>query len=294
MNSQHYPVMHKEITEIFGETGQKCFVDCTLGMGGHSSRLLDTYKTARIIGIDVDAESLEKARANLADFAGRVDFYNINYTEIFEKLDLTSAEISGILVDPGLSIAQIKDPSRGFSHTVDAPLDMRKDTRTPLTAHHVVNTYSEKELIHVFEKYGEVRKANLLAKRIIEYRLFNPIDSTKKLSGIIEKLYGWRPKKGKTHPAAPVFQALRILVNRELEGVEEFIKKIPEVLNTGARIVFLTFHSVEDRMVKHVFTDLRRQGKLKIIKPFPAFPSESEVEENLPSRSVKLRAAEVL
>lgn len=294
MSSQHYPVMNKDIIAIFRETEQRMFIDCTLGMGGHTRHMLESFPNARVLGIDMDMNSLEQAKTNLAQFGDRVEFRHLNYTGLFQQPDIPWPEVSGILVDPGVSIYQLKEKERGFSHSIDAPLDMRKDTQSELTAFHVINTYKEKELADIFETYGEIRQARQLAKRIIERRLFGPIDTTVKLTAIIEKLYNWKPKRGKTHPAANVFQALRIVVNRELEGVDLFLEEMPQYLEKGARIAFLTFHSVEDRMVKRAFTALQKEMKLKIIKPFPAFPSEAEVAENLPSRSAKLRAGEIL
>ena len=300
MNHQHYPVMNKEVIDIFRETDRKWFIDCTLGMGGHTYHILNTFENSKVMGIDLDEKSLEQAKVNLGEFRDRVEFHRFNFTELFEKVDLSGKEISGILIDPGISMFQLTDHQRGFSHNIDSALDMRKDARSGLTAYDVLNGFSEKELTELFETYGEVRKAGELAKRIIEYRLFNPIDSTLKLKEMVGKLYGWKPRRGKTHPAANVFQALRIVVNKELEGVEEFLAKIPGFLvpkkGTGkrARIVFLTFHSVEDRIVKKAFTALQKEKKLKIIKPFPAFPSEEEIARNQPSRSVKLRAGELL
>lgn len=294
MSTAHYPVMNKEIIELFSHTRRECFIDCTLGMGGHTALMLENFPGSKVIAIDTDAQSMEKAKANLEPYLDRIEFHHINFTRLFRTLDLSNRGISGILIDPGLSVDQLKSHDRGFSHSIDAPLDMRKDTRQPLTAHQVVNTYKEKELIHIFETYGEIAKARELAKKIIETRLFKAIDTTRQLAEIIEKFYRWRPKRGKTHPAANVFQALRIVINQELEGVDEFIKQIPEVLEKGARVAFLTFHSVEDRLVKKAFVSLKKEEKLKIIKPFPAVPSESEVAENLPSRSAKLRTGEVL
>lgn len=292
MKLQHYPVMNKEVTAIFAETGRKCFIDCTLGMGGHSRHILEAFENAKVMGIDTDEKSLEQAKANLGDFADRVEFYCFNFTELFEKLDLAGKDISGILIDPGISTYQLSDQTRGFSHNIDSALDMRKDSRSQLTAYNIINSFTEKQLTEMFEKYGEIRKAAELSKRIIEARLFNPIDSTLKLKEVVEKLYGWKPKRGKTHPAANVFQALRIVVNKELEGIEDFLKKIPRFLSR-TRIVFITFHSLEDRIVKRTFITLQKEMKLKIIKPFPAFPSESEIARNQPSRSAKLRAGEL-
>jgi len=263
-------------------------------MGGHARQLLESFPDSRVIGIDMDNESLAQAKNHLAEFGERIEFHHLDFKEFFERADIAGKAISGILVDPGISMVQLKDPQRGFSHSIDAPLDMRKDRNSPISAAEVVNSYTEKMLTDIFEKYGEVPKARFLAKRIIETRLFQPFRSTLQLTAIIEKLYGWKPKRGKTHPAANVFQALRIVVNKEVEGIDDFIRKIPHYLKKGARIVFLTFHSVEDRIVKNTFIALQKESILRIIKPFPTFPSESEVAENLPSRSVKLRAGEIL
>ncbi len=294
MKQQHYPVMYKEVTDIFSETGKQWFIDCTLGMGGHTHHILQTFASARVIGLDVDDRSIAQAKSLLAEFGERVEIHRVNFTQLFECLDLSHKEISGLLVDPGISIYQLKDSTRGFSHSLDARLDMRKDLRGELTAYDVINQYSEKQLQELFETYGEIPRAAELAKKIIEGRLFGVIETTGQLTQIVEKLYHWRPKRGKTHPAANIFQALRIAVNKELDHIDEFINKAAAYLPAGGRIVFLSFHSVEDRIVKRAFNTLQKENKIRIIKPFPMVPSATEVTENLPSRSVKLRAGEVL
>jgi 16S rRNA (cytosine1402-N4)-methyltransferase len=290
--------MNKEVIELFREapqyqTGHAAFIDCTLGMGGHTRLILETFENARVIALDVDDKSMETAKKNLLDFTNRVEFHRLDFTRLFDEVDLAGKQTAGILVDPGLSLHQLKDGTRGFSHTQDGPLDMRKDQRDGLTAAHIIASYSEAQLTELFETYGEIKGAAGLAKKIIEARLFGAIDTTHKLAGIVAKYFNWRPKPGKTHPAANVFQALRIAVNHELEGVSQFIADVPKYLPAGARLLFLTFHSVEDRLVKRAFTALKKENKLNIIKPFPAFPSQAEVAENPPSRSVKLRAGEV-
>jgi len=290
---QHYPVMYREIGALMAQTSGQWFIDCTLGMGGHTRHLLESCPSARVLGIDVDDQSLAAAKTNLQQYADRVEYHRLNFLRLFEEVDLSNKEISGLLVDPGVSVVQLKDAQRGFSHSLDARLDMRKDRNSELTAHHIINTYSEKQMTDIFETYGEIRKAAGLAKKIKEARLFGSMDSTVQLAGIIEKYYNWKPKKGRTHPAANVFQALRIVVNNELDGVREFLEKAVHHLPGGARIVFLSFHSVEDRMAKQTFIRLRDESRLTIIKPFPTFPSDSEVAENLPSRSAKLRAGDV-
>lgn len=298
MNYQHYPVMSNEVTRILrdsplGNTGQPLYIDCTLGMGGHTRRILEAVDGSRVIALDVDEKSMETAKDNLGELARRVEFHRLNFTNLFREIALEGKNIAGLLVDPGLSIVQLKDGNRGFSHTQDGPLDMRKDNRETLTAADIVNSYSEAQLIELFETYGEIRGAGGLAKKIIETRLFGPIKTTHKLAEIIARYYNWRPKPGKTHPASNVFQALRIAVNHELDGVDSLIRNTPKYLPAGARLVFLSFHSLEDRLVKRAFRDLKQEEKLTIIKPFPALPSKEEVAENTPSRSVKLRAGEI-
>lgn len=294
MKLQHYPVMVKEVADIFAETGKQWFIDGTLGMGGHTAHLLQRFPDARVIGLDVDEQSLQQARHHLESFGPRVEFHHLNFTTIFQSLDLSGKDISGLLVDPGISVYQLKEAARGFSHTLDARLDMRKDLNSTLTAHDIINHYTEKQLQELFETYGEVRGARDLAKKISEARLFNRIDTTGQLTQIIENYYHWFPKRGKTHPAATIFQALRIAVNHELDGIYEFIMEAARHLPVGARLVFLSFHSVEDRLTKKAFLTLQKEKKIRIIKPFPMFPSDEEVATNLPSRSAKLRAGEIL
>ncbi len=295
MNSQHYPVMNKEVIDIFQDTDQQLFIDCTLGMGGHSYKILENFETSRVLGVDIDAESMKKAADNLSKFQHRVEYKRINYTRLFQEMNLEDKPISGILVDPGISIPQLKEKERGFSHNIDdAPLDMRKDQTAELTAYDVVNTYKLAELRDLLDKYGELKNPHLLARKIIETRLFGKIETTGQLKELVEKVYKWHPKRGKSHPAAKVFQALRIVVNGELEGIDSFLEDAVNTLKKGARIIFLTFHSVEDRMIKHIFVNYKKQNRVKIIKPFPAVPSEEEVAENFASRSTKLRAVEIL
>lgn len=246
-----------------------------------------------MIAIDIDKKSLTQAKHYLKDFSSRIVFYSFNFINLFEKLDLSNKPVSGILVDPGISMVQLKDSSRGFSHHINSGLDMRKDMESELTAFEVINSYSQFQLAEIFKKYGEVKWAEKLAKKIIETRLFGKIDSTLKLRNIVERACGRKITKGKVHPAAQVFQALRIFVNQELEGVEAFILKIPRFFKKGARMIFLTYHSIEDRMVKKAFNLLQKRDEIKIIKPFPWFPSEQEILSNPASRSAKLRAAEV-
>lgn len=293
MNSLHYPVMNREVLEIFSSTGKKLFVDGTVGGGGHSRRMLGAFAACRIIAIDQDGESLALARENLSEFGRRVRFHQGSYLAIFEDFDCRRLGVSGVLIDPGISTVQLKDGRRGFSHTQDGPLDMRKDAGSGSTAADVLNTFSEERLADLFARYGEVPYARRLAKAVIEKRLFTPWSSTTQLRLLVEALTHWHPRQGLVHPAAQVFQALRIFVNRELEGLDAWLEKIPNHLPAGSRVVFLTYHSLEDRLVKRSFQQLQRQGQATLLKPFPAFPGRDEIAENLASRSAKLRALEV-
>ena len=293
MNFLHYPVMNKEVLEIFQATGKKTFVDCTVGGGGHSHHILSVFPEASVIAIDQDSESLALARKNLQSFGKRVSFHLGTFISLFEDFDCRRLAVSGILVDPGISTVQLKNDQRGFSHTLDGPLDMRKNLNSSLTAAEILNSFSEDKLADIFSSYGEVSNAKRLSKAIIEKRLFTPWRSTVQLRRLVEDLNHWRPRPGLGHPAAKVFQALRIFVNNELDGIGSWLAKIPLHLRSGSRVVFITYHSLEDRLVKRAFQQLQRLQKVELLRPFPAFPSRAEVEENLASRSAKLRALEV-
>jgi len=293
MNFQHYPVMNREVLEIFAGTQKKLFVDCTVGGGGHSHRILDAFPESRLIALDLDGESLALARENLSEFGERARFHQGTYLSLFEDFDCRRLGVSAVLVDPGISTVQLQDGRRGFSHSQDGPLDMRKDAASGSTAADVLNTFPEERLAEIFSRFGEVPNARRLAKAVIEKRLFAPWSSTAQLRRLVEDLSHWHPRPGRVHPAAQVFQSLRIFVNRELEGLEEWLAKIPGQLSAGSRVVFLTYHSLEDRLVKRGFQQLQRQEKAVLLRPFPARPGLDEVEENLASRSAKLRALEV-
>jgi 16S rRNA (cytosine1402-N4)-methyltransferase len=293
MKFLHYPVMSREVLEIFSAGAKKIIVDCTVGGGGHSYHILHAFKDVRVIAIDQDEESIALARENLKSFGERVQFHLGVFTNLFEDFDCRRLGVSAILVDPGISTVQLKNNRRGFSHSLDGPLDMRKNQHDGLTAADVLNTFSEGRLTEIFSQYGEVPAAGRLAKKIIEKRLFTPWQSTVQLRRLIEDLTHWRPRPGLGHPAAQVFQALRIFINHELEGLESWLEKIPSHLHSGSRVVFLSYHSLEDRLVKQGFQRLQRLGNVVLLKPFPAFPSREELAENLASRSAKLRALAV-
>jgi 16S rRNA (cytosine1402-N4)-methyltransferase len=285
--------MNREVLEIFAGTRKKLFVDGTVGGGGHSQRLLAAFPEAELIAIDQDGESLALARENLQEYGARVRFHQGSYLRLFSDFDCRDLDVSGVLVDPGISTVQLRDGRRGFSHTQDGPLDMRKDASSGLTAAAVLNSFAEERLNDIFLRFGEVPFARRLAKAVIEKRLFTPWSSTAQLRLLVENLTHWHPRRGTVHPAAQVFQALRIFVNRELEGLDAWLEKIPAQLPAGSRVVFLTYHSLEDRLVKRAFQELQRREKAELLRPFPAKPGRDEIEENLASRSAKLRALEV-
>jgi 16S rRNA (cytosine1402-N4)-methyltransferase len=285
--------MNKEVLDIFQGSAKKLFVDCTVGGGGHSYHILNTFKAARVIAVDQDEESIALAKENLQAFGRRVSFHLGTFYDLFENFDCRRLAVSGILVDPGISTVQLKKSRRGFSHSVDGPLDMRKDRHDPLTAAEVLNSFSEEKLAEIFFQYGEVAEARRLAKKIIEKRLFVKLQSTVQLRLLIEDVAHWRPRPGLIHPAAKVFQALRIFINHELEGIETWLDKIPFNLRAGGRVIFITYHSLEDRLVKKGFQRLQQFKKVKVLRPFPGFPGGEELVENPASRSAKLRALEV-
>lgn len=285
--------MSKEVLEIFQGSAKKLFVDCTVGAGGHSYHILGAFAGARVIAIDQDEESISLARENLKAFGRRVRFHLGSFSDLFENFDCRKLAVSGILVDPGISTVQLKKSQRGFSHSLDGPLDMRKDRHGSLTAAEVLNTFPEKKLADIFSRYGEFAAAGRLAKKIIEKRLFAPLQSTVQLRLLVEEITRWRPRPGLVHPAAKVFQALRIFINHELEGIEAWLEKIPANLRAGSRVVFITYHSLEDRLVKRGFQRLQRAQQVQLLRPFPGFPGREELLQNLASRSAKLRALEV-
>jgi 16S rRNA (cytosine1402-N4)-methyltransferase len=285
--------MNKDVLELLHGSARKLFVDCTVGAGGHSFLILSQFSQARVIAIDQDEQSLALAKKNLRAFGRRVRFHQGSYVDLFEQFDCRKAAVSGVLVDPGISTVQLQEGERGFSHTLDGPLDMRKDRNAALSAADVLNSFPEEKLADIFRRYGEVADAGRLAKKIIEKRLFTPWRSTVQLRLLIEAVTRWRPRPGQVHPAAKVFQALRIFINKELDGVEPWIAKIPSGLRAGARVIFISYHSLEDRMVKKGFQRLRQDGQAELLRPFPRFPSRAEVAENPASRSAKLRALEV-
>lgn len=292
-NSYHYAVMDEEVKDLFFKYQAELFIDCTLGMGGHARKILEQDKNVSVIACDCDLESLRIAKEKLKDFKENILFFYTNYTDIFEKADLFHKEKGVVLVDQGLSMYQIKGERRGFSHSIDSDLDMRKDLKQKLGAKEVINQFSYKDLKEIFLKYGEIKQVDELVQRIVETRLVSNINSSTQLTKIVSNVFRWKPIKGKLHPAAQVFQALRIYVNEELEDLESFLINVPH-LRKGMIVILLTYHSIEDRIVKQKLKDYEMDGRVRIIKPFPMRPRKKELIRNPASRSAKLRAVQVL
>jgi len=290
----HIPVLLKEVLEFLDTSRGGVYVDCTLGLAGHGRAILESNPRASLIGLDVDETSLLEAGQNLAPFAKRVRLFHSDFRNL-PDLDVDFSAVRGVLLDLGISSFQLDSPGRGFSFSQDGPLDMRMDFRNKTTALKIIERSSEARLAEIFRDFGELRQARQLARAIVSRRKVRRIETTTELCRMIEEVCRWRPQKGRIHPAAKAFQALRIEVNQELAGLSDFLKTVAERVTAGTRIVAIAFHSLEDRIVKHTFQDLAgEEGRsiLRILTKKPVMASDEEVARNSRSRSAKLRAAE--
>lgn len=284
------------------------YVDCTTGGGGHSYEIAKRLDGGRLICIDRDSDAIAAAKARLAPFADKITFVKDNFSNIDSILnELGIDKIDGALADLGVSSYQFDTAERGFSYKLDAPLDMRMDVSSPLTASDVVNTYSEEDIRRVISVYGEDSFAPAIARAIVRARETAPITSTTELSDIVKSAYPPKFREIGHHPAKKTFQAIRIEVNGEIDIIEPTVKNIISRLKSGGRVAFITFHSLEDRAVKNAFAELSRgcicppsfpvcvcgnKPKIKIITKKPILPSDRELNENRRSHSAKLRVAE--
>ncbi len=293
----HLPVLPTQVLEFIDAGRDGTYIDCTLGLAGHALSILERNPRARLVGLDRDALSLEVARERLRPYARRVTLFHADFKEL-DTLDIPFDKVRGVLVDLGISSFQLDSPERGFSFTHEGPLDMRMDLRTKTTAAKVLHTYPEPKLADVFARYGELSQTRRLAREIAHLRKLGRLESTSDLRVLIERIYQWRPQKGRIHPAAKAFQALRIEVNHELEGLAEFIEATVRRSAAGTRFVAISFHSLEDRIVKRAFHGLASppEGapRLAVLTKKPVMADEAEVAANSRARSAKLRAAERL
>jgi len=271
------------------------FVDCTVGLGGHTRALLEAGAT-RVIGLDRDTAALAAARTTLSPWADRIDLVHADYRSLDEVLDRRSVEfIDGALADLGVSSLQLDSEGRGFSFQRDEPLDMRMDTTTGETAAEIVARASEEDLANAIYAYGEERFSRRIARLIVAARREEPIATTGRLAALVRRAV---PRRGymRIDPATRTFQALRIWVNRELEGLDRFIEMVVRRLRAGARLVVISFHSLEDRIAKHTLRALEQRREagstVTVLTKKPVIAGDNELEANPRARSAKLRAAE--
>jgi 16S rRNA (cytosine1402-N4)-methyltransferase len=286
--------MLKEVLEHLNLKEGFTVADGTVGSGGHAAEILKRITPGgRLVGIDADAAAIERSRKGLSGFEDSVrlikdNFRNIDAVLFREKIK----SVDAVLLDLGVSSDQIEDGGRGFSIKHNARLDMRMDPDSPASAYEIVNRYKERELDDIIGRYGEERFHSRIARTIIEERSERPIETTYELAAVIYKAVGSRYRKSRIDPATRTFQALRIAVNDELGALEEGLKKAVSWLKSGGRICVISFHSLEDRIVKNLFKGYAGLGILKIITKKPLVPSRQEISRNPRSRSAKLRVAE--
>lgn len=289
----HIPVLTAAVLQHLRPERGGVYVDCTVGLGGHARTLLEAGAT-RVIGLDRDLDALSVARDRLAEWRDRVDLVHADYRNLDEVLDSRGVRwVDGALADLGVSSLQLAAPGRGFSFQRDESLDMRMDRSGGQTAADLVARSSEQELAASILAFGEERFARRIARAIVTARLEAPIDSTGRLASIVRRAVPWRGHM-RIDPATRTFQALRIWVNQELTGLDRFLETAVRRLRAGARLVVITFHSLEDRIVKHTLRALERttDATLKVLTKKPVRPADEEVRQNPRARSAKLRAVE--
>ncbi len=296
----HIPVLVEEVISLLGCGPHQIFVDATLGGGGHALEILNrTAPDGIVIGMDWDEEAISEARKRLAPFGERARIFHENFDHLPDILKIMKIEqVDGILLDLGLSSLQLEKEERGFSLKSDGPLDMRMDQRREVTAADLVNQLSQEDLEKIFSEYGEERWARRIAKAIVEERRKGPILTTQALRRIVCRAIPKRFHPGRIDPATKTFQALRIRVNHELENLREMLKTGWSTLRKGGRLCVISFHSLEDRIVKETFrglekgTDQGAMAMMRVVTKRPITPSEEERRRNPRSRSAKLRCAE--
>jgi 16S rRNA (cytosine1402-N4)-methyltransferase len=310
MEFEHVPVLFDEVMDALDIKPGGIYVDGTVGGGGHSSGICRRLsEDGMLIAVDRDTEALSAAEARLAEYSCKKRFVHANYSDIERIAEAAGGKVQGILLDLGVSSYQLDNPERGFSYMQEAPLDMRMDSSEGLTAYDVVNGYSKSDLTRIIRDYGEERWAQRIAEFIVREREGSPIDSTERLTEIIKAAIPAKARRTGPHPAKRTFQAIRIEVNDELGHLREAVEKLPDLLDSGGRIAIITFHSLEDRIVKTEFE--RRLDPCTCPKEFPVcvcgkktdvkrvtrkpiIPSEEETESNPRARSAKLRVLEKL
>jgi 16S rRNA (cytosine1402-N4)-methyltransferase len=291
----HKPVLIKEVIDGLCSKQDENFVDCTIGQGGHTKLILEKNSPkGKVLGIDLDPSQIQNCKENLKNFKDRLILVNDSYSNLKNIIEENNFNnISGVLLDLGFSSWQVDGSDKGFSFQYDEPLDMRYDEkRNNITAEIIINEWSELEIEKIFSEFGEEKFSKKIAKKIIEERKIRRIETTFELAEIIREStpsFYWR---GKIHYATRVFQALRIAVNKELENVERVLPDAISILEKGGRLVVISFHSLEDRIVKNIFKQKEKENIIKILNKKPITAGESEIVENPRSRSAKLRIAQ--
>jgi len=305
-NDYHIPVLYYETLDNLVINPDGIYIDCTLGGGSHSEGILERLSDkGLLISIDQDTNAIEYSKKRLEKFDSKWKVFKGNFENIDTIAYMAGVDkVDGILMDIGVSSKQLDDPKRGFSYRYDVKLDMRMNTEQKISAYDVVNTYSEEQLSKIIFEYGEERHARKIAKLIVEERKSSPIEKTSDLIALIKRAY---PERASKHPAKKTFQAIRIEVNRELEVLENAMSKAVELLKVGGRLAIITFHSLEDRIVKNKFKDLATAckcpkdipicvcggvKKFEIITKKPIIPIDDELKNNNRAHSSKLRILE--
>ncbi|OGX51986.1 MAG: 16S rRNA (cytosine(1402)-N(4))-methyltransferase [Omnitrophica WOR_2 bacterium RIFCSPLOWO2_12_FULL_46_30] len=294
VNIEHIPVMCREAVEYLKLRPGLTIVDATIGTAGHAMKILEKITPGgRLIGIDRDAESLLIAGGRLKEFNQNVDLVHADFRSIDKiLLGLNLKKIDGILFDLGASSYQLDSQERGFSFRYNAPLDMRMDKTSYILAYDLVNNLTEKEISDILWSFGQERWHNRIAKYLVRERARHPISTTNQLKEIVLRAIPYKfSGYQRIHPATRTFQALRIAVNRELEALSEALEHIPEFLKKGAVVCVISFHSLEDRLVKHNFRENAQRGIYRLMSKKPTAPTDEEIEENPRARSAKMRAA---
>jgi 16S rRNA (cytosine1402-N4)-methyltransferase len=308
MEFHHVPVLLTQTIDLLNINPDGIYVDGTLGGGGHSYEICRRLKKGKLIGIDQDLEAINSASKRLEEFKDKTTFVNDNFKNISKILkNLNINKVDGILLDIGVSSYQLDEESRGFSYQYDAPLDMRMNRNSTFSAKQIVNEYSESQLAKIIFEYGEERFAKRISKFIVEERAKKPIETTFELVEIIKRAIPASNRREGPHPAKRTFQAIRIEVNDELNVLRQAVDDSIDLLNTDGRLCIITFHSLEDRIVKESFSKLnnpctcppsfpvcvcKKERKINILTRKPITASNEELENNPRSRSAKLRGAE--
>jgi len=287
---RHRPVLLREALEFLNVRPDGTYIDATLGAGGHAEAILERLQGGRLLGIDRDLAALRVARARLEAFGEKVTVLEGNIAEI-DALHAASSlpPADGLLADLGVSSMQIEDASRGFSFNLPGPLDMRMSPSSGTTAEEIVNHLRERDLADLIFKFGEERYSRRIARAIVEAR---PIRKTTELAQVVTRAIPSRTGLHQIHPATRTFMALRLAVNHELENLEQFLAKALGVLGLQGRLVILSFHSLEDRLVKRAFQSWQREGRVRILTRKVVRPGQEELDRNPRARSAKLRAIE--